>query len=192
MVDSVLCNSLNSSVVVTDGRVAHPKNWIAVLVKMNAEKKVSARLNAMGLENYVPVQREIRRWSDRNKVIDRVVIPMVVFVKVDLCDESLLRTCSFIHKILSYPGQKKPAVIPEEQIENLKIMLSQSDSPVEMKDAIIVPGDWIKIVRGPLKGMEGELYMVGGDKSCVAMRIECLGYACVHVSMDDIIKQQNK
>ena len=117
MVDSVLCNSLNSSVVVTDGRVAHPKNWIAVLVKMNAEKKVSARLNAMGLENYVPVQREIRRWSDRNKVIDRVVIPMVVFVKVDLCDESLLRTCSFIHKILSYPGQKKPAVIPEEQIE---------------------------------------------------------------------------
>lgn len=188
MLDTVLCNSADSLVDVTDERVAYPKRWIAVLVQMNAEKKTSARLNALGIENYVPVQREVRRWSDRKKLIDRVVIPMVVFVKINSNDERQLKKYSFIYKILTYPGQTKSAVIPDDQIERLKFMLSQSESPVEVTDKIMVPGDIVRVIRGPLKGLEGELYMIEGEKSCVVMRIECLGYACVHVSRNDVEK----
>ena len=43
----------------TNDREAYPKRWIAVLVQMNCEKKVSTLLNKSGYEKYIPVQQEI-------------------------------------------------------------------------------------------------------------------------------------
>lgn len=67
----------------TNGCEALSKRWIAVVVKMYSEKKVSEALAAMEIETYVPVQEEIRQWSDRKKKIEKVVIPAIVFVKTD-------------------------------------------------------------------------------------------------------------
>ena len=170
---------------VTTDREAHPKRWVAALVRMCTEKKVSDRLTALQVENYVPIQTEIRQWSDRKKKVDRIVIPMVVFVRVDENDIRTLRTYSFIYKFISYPGTSEPAVIPEEQMERLKFMLHHADSPVEMNEHIEV-GDKVRIARGPLKGLEGELCCVKAAQTLVAVRIESLGFACVNVSRADI------
>ena len=177
-----------SVVSVTTDREAHPKRWIAALVQMCAEKKVGERLTKLGMENYVPAQAEIRQWSDRKKKVERVVIPMVVFVHTDEKTERSLRMQSFIRKILTYPGQTAAAVIPNDQIERLKFMLKQSDSPVEMMEQNLQEGDKVQIVRGALKGLEGVLSKNVTEKSVVAIRIEALGYACVSVSVEDIEK----
>lgn len=42
----------------TNDREAYPKRWVATLVQMNCEKKVAAKLDKMGIANYVPVQQE--------------------------------------------------------------------------------------------------------------------------------------
>lgn len=173
-------------VTVTTDREAHPKRWIAALVQMCTEKKVGERLTKLGIENYVPTQTEIRQWSDRKKKVERVVIPMVVFVHTDVKTERSLRMQSFVRKILTYPGQKASAIIPDEQIDRLKFMLKQSDSPVEMMEQHLQVGDKIRIVRGALKDLEGELTQCPDGKSMVAIRIECLGYACVSISVEDI------
>ena len=176
-----------SVVSVTTDREAHPKRWIAVLVQICTEKKVGERLTKLGVENYVPTQTEIRQWSDRKKKVERVVIPMVVFVHTDEKTERSLRMHSFIRKILTYPGQTAAAVIPHDQIDRLKFMLRQSDSPVEMMEQHLQVGDKVHIVRGALRGLEGEFYK-NVDKSMVAIHIEALGYACVSVSVEDIEK----
>ena len=180
-------SELESIVPVTTDREAHPKRWIAALVQMCTEKKVGERLTKLGVENYVPTQTEIRQWSDRKKKVERVVIPMVVFVHTDEKTERILRMHSFIRKILTYPGQTAAAVIPDDQIDRLKFMLRQSDSPVEMMEQHLQVGDKVHIVRGALQGLEGELYK-NVDKSMVAIHIEALGYACVSVSVEDIEK----
>ena len=180
-------SELESIVPVTTDREAHPKRWIAALVQMCTEKKVGERLTKLGVENYVPTQTEIRQWSDRKKKVERVVIPMVVFVRTDEKTERSLRMHSFIRKILTYPGQTAAAVIPNDQIDRLKFMLRQSDSPVEMMEQYLQVGDKVHIVRGALQGLEGELYK-NVDKSMVAIHIEALGYACVSVSVEDIEK----
>ena len=174
-------------VTVTTDREAYPKRWIAALVQMCMEKKVGERLTKLGVENYVPTQTEIRQWSDRKKKVERVVIPMVVFVHTDEKTERSLRMHSFIRKILTYPGQTNAAVIPDDQIDRLKFMLRQSDSPVEMMEQHLQVGDKVRIVRGALQGLEGEFYK-NVDKSMVAIHIEALGYACVSVSVEDIEK----
>ena len=178
-------SELESIVPVITDREAHPKRWIAALVQMCTEKKVGERLTKLGIENYVPTQTEIRQWSDRKKKVERVVIPMVVFVHTDEKTERTLRMHSFIRKILTYPGQTNAAVIPDDQIDRLKFMLRQSDSPVEMMEHHLQVGDKVQIVRGALQGLEGELYK-NVDKSMVAIRVEGLGYACVSVSVEDV------
>ena len=182
-------SEMESIVPVTTDREAHPKRWIAALVQMCLEKKVGERLTKLGIENYVPTQTEIRQWSDRKKKVERVVIPMIVFIHTDEKTERSLRMQSFIRKILTYPGQTTAAVIPNDQIDRLKFMLRQSDSPVEMMEQHLQVGDKVHIVRGALRGLEGEFYK-NVDKSMVAIHIEALGYACVSVSVEDIEKSQ--
>ena len=97
------CGELNGESFVngTSDREAYPKYWIAVLVQMCTEQKVSTKLNKLGITNYVPTQTEIHQWSDRKKKIERIVIPMVVFVQVDKEIEKSLITYSFIYKFIS-------------------------------------------------------------------------------------------
>ena len=179
---------VSSVVNVTTDREAHPKHWIAALVKMCTEKTVGNRLTKLGIENFVPTQLEIHQWSDRKKKIERVVIPMVIFIHTDKNTEKYIRTFSFIHKIMSMPGSKELAIIPDSQIDNLKFMLKHADSRVELISEHFALGDSVKIVRGPLKGLEGKLSMVAAEKPLIALQIECLGYACVHVLKSDIEK----
>lgn len=175
-----------STVNVTDERVAHPKHWFAALVQVRTEKAVSKRLQGMGIENYVPIQSEVHQWSDRKKKVERVVIPMIVFIRTDM--ESIKKQIyySFIHKLLTNPGEKVPAIIPDDQIETLKRMLNQSESPVQIRDQIFRTGDHVRIVRGPLKGIEGDLCKVESGKSVVSLQIDCLGFACVGVEIGDL------
>ena len=62
--------------------VAHSKRWYVALVRMHHEKKVSERLSKMGIDSFVPVQQQIHQWSDRRKLVDTVLLPMMVFVHV--------------------------------------------------------------------------------------------------------------
>lgn len=175
----------------TNDREAHRKYWIAALVQMNTELKVSTKLNNIGIANYVPIQNEIHQWSDRKKKIKRVVIPMIVFVRVDDDELKNLRTFPFIHKLLSYPGEKQPAQIPDGQIDKLMFMLNNADSSILMSDSIYEIGEEVEIIRGPLKGLCGEMCSFEEDRQMVGIRIELLGYACVNVNRNDIERKIN-
>lgn len=162
------------------------KYWIAALVKMNAERKVSVKLSKLGYHNYVPTQTVIRQWSDRKKKIEKVVIPMVIFVWVDKEEEKSLRRDSGVYKLISYPGQKEAAVIPNEQIENLKFMLNKADSEVEFSDTAYEVGDEVEIVRGPLMGLYGELCYAEKGKPMLGVYVNLLGYSYVNVDIKDV------
>ena len=76
--------SLNAGPINGTGEgVAHSKRWYVALVRMHHEKKVSEYLNKVGIENFVPVQKEIHQWSDRRKLVETVLLPMMVFVHAD-------------------------------------------------------------------------------------------------------------
>ena len=165
----------------TNDREAYPKRWIAALVQMNCEKKAATFLNKVGYETYIPTQLEVHQWSDRKKKIDRVVIPMVVFVRLAQNEEDEFRKLSFILKFITYPGSKELATpIPDEQIEMLKLLLHNADAKVSIVKNLKV-GDKVRLVRGPMKGLEGELSYIEENKPIVAIRIDGLGYACVSV-----------
>lgn len=163
------------------------KYWVAALVKMNTEKKVSARLTQLGYHNYVPTQTVLRQWSDRKKKIDRIIIPMVIFILVDKEQYLSLRRSSIVYKFISYPGQKEAAVIPNEQIEKLKFMLHNADSAVQFSaDAVYEIGEEVEIVRGPLQGLYGELCYTQKGNPMLGIYVKLLGYSYVSVDIKDV------
>ena len=88
------------------------KSWLAAYVRLYHEKKTRDRLTAMGIESFLPVQEEIHQWSDRRKKIERVVIPMMIFVHVDPAERAEVLTLSSVSRYMVLRGQSTPAVIP--------------------------------------------------------------------------------
>ena len=165
----------------TNDREARQKRWVAALVQMNCEKKVATKLDKLGIENYVAIQTEEHQWSDRKKKINRVVIPMVVFIRLVKDEEDKFRRLSFILKFITYPGSKELATpIPDEQIDKLKFLLHNADTKVSIVENLKL-GDKVRLVRGPMKGLEGELSYIEENKPIVAIRIDGLGYACISI-----------
>lgn len=157
-----------------------PRRWLVAYVQSCLEKKTAARLSAMGIEYYLPVQSEIRQWSDRRKRIDRLVIPMMIFVHVTPQEQYIPLTLQAISRYMVLRGESTPAIIPEEQMERFQFMLDYSLEAVETCNTPLATGDKVKVIKGPLAGLEGELITID-DKCKIIVRINMLG--CVHVDM---------
>lgn len=156
------------------------RQWLVAYVQSCLEKKTAERLEAMGVEYYLPIQSEIRQWSDRRKKVDRLVIPMMIFVHVTPQERPLPLTLQAVSRYMVLRGESRPAVIPDEQMERFRFMLDYSPEAVEICSTPLAAGDAVRVIKGPLAGLEGELVMIGG-KSKVAVRLDMLG--CAHVDM---------
>lgn len=102
------------------------------------------------------------------------------FVHVTPQERPLPLTLQAISRYMVLRGESRPAVIPEEQMERFRFMLDYSPEAVEIYSTPLAAGDAVKVIKGPLAGLEGELVMIGG-KSKVAVRLDMLG--CAHVDM---------
>lgn len=176
-------NSCGESLVNgTNDREAYPKRWVAALVQMNCERKVASKLDKLGITNYVPIQKEVHQWSDRKKIINRIVIPMVVFVHLTPNEEDEFRKLPFILKFITYPGSEELATpIPDEQILSLKALLEKAPNQVCFESRIIHKGDRVKVTKGTLKGIEGYVIQENTN-SILVLEIELIG--CVKLKID--------
>ena len=60
---------------------AAESKWYAVYTNPRAEKQVHKRLIEAGIESFLPLQKTLRQWSDRKKVVEKPLISSYVFVK---------------------------------------------------------------------------------------------------------------
>ena len=164
----------------TEANVQDARRWLAAYVKMHHEKKVRDRLTAMGIENFLPVQEEIRCWSDRKKKVERVLIPMMILVYVDPVEQRTVITQPSVLRYMVLRGEHTPTVIPTAQMEQFRFMVDYSESAVTFETQPLMPGEKVRVVKGSLAGLEGELVTVNG-KSGIAIRIEQLGCATVEM-----------
>ena len=89
-------------------------------------------------------------------------------------------TLSAISRYMVLRGESTPAVIPDQQMLRFKFMLDYSDETICMSTSPLAPGEKIRVIKGPLAGLEGELVDMNG-KSKVAVRLTMLGCACVDI-----------
>lgn len=174
----------------TDDREAHSKFWIAAYTRPKSEKKAATELETNPLHpivTYVATQILTREWSDRKKRIESVVIPMVIFAKVSGEEDILeVKKHHLIRKVITFPGRKDPAHIPNKQIEQLKLMLTESKEPVEFVEGNFRMYDKVKVVRGNLVGLEGVVQRTSDGQSFIIITIDLLGGAKVEIDINNV------
>lgn len=163
-------------------------HWYVFYVRMHHEKKTAEKLKALGITHYLPVQEVVRQWSDRRKKLKVVVIPMMLFVRVDETKRvELLRDIPALTGTLIDRTTHRPAIIRDEEMERFMFMLDYSDEAVHFISEPLQAGEKIQVIKGPLTGLMGELTEIDG-KSQVIVRIDQLGCASVELPIGYVEK----
>ncbi len=145
--------------------------WYAVYTKPRWEKKVANLLDEMGIENYCPLNKVIKQWSDRRKVVMEPVFKSYVFVKTTDKLKWELKKVNGILNFVFWLG--KPALIKEEEIVTIKKFLNEfSDVQVEEQSKLTVNSK-VRIKQGLMMNYQGMLIELSGNKARV--RIESMG-----------------
>lgn len=130
-----------------------PPEWYAVQTRPRHEKRVAAEVRARDMEEFLPVHRSRNRW--KNGVVAEVELPLFpcyLFVRVPLCDR---------FRLLGLPGvigfavtSAHPTALPQKDIEALRALslICRAEPHPFLK-----VGDRVRLVAGPLTGMEGIL-----------------------------------
>lgn len=178
------------------GAVFGTLKWYVAIVKPRYERICRDELQGLGHEAYIASQTSTRVYACRHRRdVERIIIPNVVFVHTtEPKRRQMLRESNFIHHFLtnraaqpSDHGHSPLAVIPEPQMEMLRFMLYHADRPVEFTDIPLHTGDRIRVIRGAMASLEGEVVALKeGDSPHIGVRVDFLGYATLQVSPDDV------
>jgi transcription antitermination factor NusG len=135
------------------GELNFTPRWYALHTKSRHEKKIAARLKEKGIVSYLPLHTAYHRWSDRYKAVEEPLFSCYIFVFIALRNRlPVLQTTGAVN-LVAFNGI--PVWIPESQINAIKQVLANKPS-VDIADYFTV-GKKVKIVRGPLAGLEGTL-----------------------------------
>jgi transcription antitermination factor NusG len=130
-----------------------PAEWYAVQTRPRHEKRIAQELRARAIEEFLPVHKCRHRW--RNGVVADVELPLFpcyLFVRVPLRERV---------RLLQLPGvvgfavnSARPTALAQKDIEALRalsVICGAEPHP------FLRAGDRVRIVAGPLSGMEGIL-----------------------------------
>jgi transcription termination/antitermination protein NusG len=128
-------------------------SWYAVYTRSRHEKSVATKLEEKRIEVFLPMRNVLRRWKDRRKEVAMPLFSGYLFVRMPFSQRLPVLQTPGVVQILSEGA--KPVPIPEEQILSIQKLVESGlayDPYPYLKE-----GTFVKVVRGPLQGVEGIL-----------------------------------
>ena len=102
------------------------KKWHAVYTRPRWEKKVAEMLTRRKIENYCPINKVVKQWSDRKKVVHEPLFRSYVFVKIAENELGYLKKTDGVISLVYW--LRKPAVIRDTEIEAIRHFLDEYSS----------------------------------------------------------------
>lgn len=135
--------------------------WFAVYCKFKCEKQIVQHLTQKGIEAYVPLLSETKRYIRKTKVVQKPLFTCYVFVKIIKAD--YVKVLQTDHVIQFVKINKELIAIPDEEINLLKRIVGEIQE-IEL-DEQLVPGTPVEIISGNLTGIQGTLLETLSDKN---------------------------
>lgn len=145
--------------------------WYAVSTKSRQEKVVATMLEYLSVANFLPLINEERRWSDRKQVIAMPLFQGYVFVCIATTAEVLLRVLKVPGVVDFVRSRTGPLPIPDNEIADVRSVLAHGVgcSPYPFLKA----GDRVRVMRGPLTGIEGTIVRSGSQSKSISRYKPC-------------------
>jgi len=158
-------------------------HWYAIYTKSRHEQKTYDRLLKKNIETFLPL---VERWSrrrDRRKRINLPLFPGYLFVHSQMDAHSyleILKTDSVV-RILGNDG--KPIPIPDEQIFGIQTLIKNGMAITPFP--YLKEGMRVRVVNGPLIGIEGILLKTQPNKHRLVLSVDLLKES-VSVEIDEL------
>jgi transcription antitermination factor NusG len=140
-------------------------HWYAIHARARHEKRIDLSLRQAGIETFLPLVREVHRWSDRRKEVALPLFPCYLFVRI-LSDPSTRLRVLKTPGVLNFVGKwDEFSTVPDQEIEQVRVVVEQQDRffPCPYLKA----GQRIRIRGGVLDGVEGILSSHKGASALV-------------------------
>ncbi len=127
------------------------QHWYAVHVKSRAERVVAAITHNKGFEEFLPLCKTRRRWSDRVQTVEVPLFPGYLFCRMGT--ESRLPILT-IPGVLGFAGVgKTPIPVNDEEIATIQTAVASGlfAEPWPFLNG----GEAVRLEAGPLAGLEG-------------------------------------
>lgn len=151
-----------------------PRRWYAVLTRPRAEKPAAAEIASRGIECYLPVIQEVHYWSDRRKIVEMPLFAGYLFVRMCGSAEERLAVLAVgsVARILGTANRME--AVSDCEIESIRRLIA-SGMEFDRLPALR-SGEWVRVRRGPLRGVEGYFERVG-KRGRLILNVELLARA---------------
>jgi transcription antitermination factor NusG len=133
------------------------ERWWVAYTKSKAEKSLARHLRGRRVAHYLPLEAHNWRKNGRAFVSYLPLFPGYVFLYGDDASRVAALESNVVSRILDVPEQRRLL----NDLRRVDRMLS-AELPLERSD-ILVPGQKVNIVAGPLGGLHGTLVRHGGQ-----------------------------
>lgn len=146
------------------------KNWYVVYTRPRWEKKVAGLLQSKDIEHYCPLNRVLKQWSDRKKVVLEPLFKGYIFVKLDEANKWDIKNIEGVINFVYWLG--KPARVREDEIDTIKKFLQEFNG-VEVVERQLNVHSRVLVKQGVLMNYRGIIIEITGSKARV--NIESMG-----------------
>ncbi|MCX6184918.1 MAG: UpxY family transcription antiterminator [Flavobacterium sp.] len=134
--------------------------WFVLYTQPRNEKKVTERLEKLGITAYCPMTIQVRQWSDRKKKVEVPLLNSYVFVQLAEANRKLVFEVPGIVRYLFWLGE--PAIVRDEEIKTLQNWLAHDFAKLEV--SALKPGDTIILKEGAFKNQEALIKTISKTK----------------------------
>ena len=159
--------------------------WHVVKTKTKCEKYVRDRLQAMGIEAFVPLKKRTARYNRKVKVYELPLITCYTFVRLDRSRRNDVLAIPYVQGMLKTGG--KDSIVSEKEIQWLQ-KVSGTELEVKTEPFSLAKGDRIILAYGQLAGMEG-IILAERSKNEVVVALESLGLQMVIYVERDMLER---
>ena len=123
-----------------------------------------------GVENYCPLNKVTRQWSDRKKIVAEPLFKGYIFIHPEEQNKwDIKKTEGIINYVY---WNRRPAIVRDAEMETIRKFL-QEFNDVEVTDYNAVENDKVIIKQGIMMDYKGIIIEVAGSKARV--KIESMG-----------------
>ena len=127
--------------------------WYAVYTCARHEKRVAAQLRERCVDCFLPLYQSIRHWKDRCKQLELPLFPGYLFVQIHARDRLRVLQIPGVVRLVTFNG--KLARIDSSELELLRSGVERGGTL--QPHPYLAVGRKVRILRGPLAGIEGIL-----------------------------------
>ena len=153
-----------------EGQAAY---WWVAHTRHGREIGVRDRLSELGVEHFIPTRR--RKASRGSRTVEQPLINSLVFLKATR--EEALNLVHFRGVQADYLfdcATHALMVVPEKQMEDFRRVLDASVEEGGLVDIPMQVGQWVRVTRGALKGVEGRVLELQGKFYVVVGLMDCI------------------